>query len=61
MKPAVYSAQELAQLAGVSPWSIYAAVKDGTCPFPFVRVGKRIVFPRGAVDRILCIEPESAS
>lgn len=57
--PAVYSAEEVAELAGVSTWSIYNAVKVDESPFPFVRVGKRIVFPRSGVDRILGISGES--
>ncbi|MDA8297425.1 MAG: helix-turn-helix domain-containing protein [Actinomycetota bacterium] len=53
---AVYSAEDLAELAGVSTWSIYQAVKADACPFPFLKIGRRIVFPRAAADRLLGIE-----
>jgi len=53
---ATYNAEEVAKLAGVSTWSIYNAVKTDESPFPFVRIGKRVVFPRVPCDRILGIE-----
>ena len=59
MSAAVYTAEELAELAGVSTWSIYSAVKDRTCPFPNLRIGRRIVFPRALADRLLGLEPTS--
>ena len=34
MSAVTYTAEELAELAGVSSWSIYNSVRDGTCPFP---------------------------
>ncbi len=59
MSAVTYTAEELAELAGVSSWSIYNSVRDGTCPFPFVRVGRRVVFPMGPCDRILGVDTES--
>ena len=53
---ATYSAEEVAKLAGVSTWSIYNAVKTDESPFPFVRIGHRVVFPKMPCDRILGIE-----
>ncbi len=47
------TAAELAEALGVGPSSIYQAVADGTCPVPPIRVGRRIVFSRTAVDRLL--------
>jgi len=53
---ATYTAEQVAKLAGVSTFSIYQSVKTDESPFPFVRIGHRIVFPRSNVDRILGIE-----
>lgn len=53
---ATYTAEQVADLAGCSTWSVYNSVKDGSCPFPFVKVGRRILFVRSAVDRLLGIE-----
>ena len=50
---ATITAEELADLLNVSPWSIYAAVRRGDCPVPPIRVGRRIVFASAAVDRLL--------
>lgn len=53
MTPATYSAEEVADLLGVSAWSIYASVKNGTCPVMPIKVGRRLVWPRATVDRLL--------
>ena len=50
---ATYTAEELAAMLGVSTWSIYNAVKNGDCPVQPVRVGRRMVWPRSKVDRLL--------
>jgi predicted site-specific integrase-resolvase len=55
MAAATYRAEQLAEHAGVSTWAIYQTVRDGSCPFPFVRVGRRIVFPKTRCDEILGI------
>ncbi len=60
MAAATYQAHELAEMLGVSSWAIYNSVKDGSCPVPPIHVGKRIVFAKAAVDRLLQLE-ESAS
>jgi len=53
MTPATYTAEEVADLLGVSAWSIYASVKNGICPVPPIRVGRRLVWPKASVDRLL--------
>jgi excisionase family DNA binding protein len=53
---ATYTAEELAELLGVSAWSVYASVKSGGCPIEPIRVGRRMVWPRSAVDRLLGLE-----
>lgn len=57
---ATYTAEEVADLAGVSTWALYEAVKKGESPFPFVRIGRRLIFPRTPVHRILHLEPQEA-
>ena len=60
MSPATIDAEELAALLGVSTWGIYQAVRRGDCPIPPIRVGRRVVFSRAAVDRLLGIETEGS-
>lgn len=50
---AVYSAAEAAALYGVSEWAWYQSIRTGQCPAPVIRVGRRVVHPRAAVDRQL--------
>jgi excisionase family DNA binding protein len=55
---ATYTAEELAERLGVSSWAVYNAVRAGTSPVPPIRVGRRIVFARATVDRLLCLTPD---
>ena len=57
MASATYTAAELAEQLSVSEWSIYESVRRGDCPVPPIRVGRRIVFAKVAVDRLLLLEP----
>lgn len=50
---ATYTADQVAELLGVSTWSIYEAVRRGDPPIPPIRVGRRIVWSRAAVDSLL--------
>ena len=56
MTAAVYTADEVAGLLGVSPWAVYESVRRGDCPVAPIRVGRRLVWPRAAVDRLLGLE-----
>jgi predicted DNA-binding transcriptional regulator AlpA len=58
MAPATYTAEEFAQLLGVSSWAIYSSAKDGTCPIAPIRVGRRLVWSRAAVDRLLGVNEQ---
>ncbi len=65
MKPAVYTAEEVAELLGCSPWAVYNEVRRaevGEQAGPIgrlaIRVGRRLVWPKAPVDRILGLEPE---
>lgn len=43
----------LADLFGVSTWSMYQSIRRGECPVPVVRVGRRIVVPTAPVRELL--------
>jgi len=51
--PATMKAGELAEVLGCSPFCVYDMVKRGTCPVPAIHLGRKIVFPRLAVERLL--------
>ena len=53
MTAAVYSATKAAALYGVSDWAWYQSIRRGDCPAPVIRVGRRVVHPKAAVDRQL--------
>jgi len=46
-----YSVDEAAELLGVSRFTAYAAIRGGT--LPAIRIGKRILVPKVALDRML--------
>ena len=50
---ATTTAHETARLLGVSEWTLYKSVKDGTCPIPPIRIGKRMVWPRARLAELL--------
>lgn len=49
----VYNVPEVAALLGLSPWSVFQHVKDGTFPIAPIRVGRRILFSALATDRLI--------
>ena len=57
--PATYQVPELAEMLGISEWGVYQSVRQGTCPVPPIRVGRRVVFARAAVDKLLGLNDES--
>lgn len=61
MTAATYTTHEAASLLGVSEWSLYESVRRGAPPLPPIRVGRRIVWPKAAVDRLLGVEGGGAS
>lgn len=48
---AVYSCEEAAAKLGVNIKTLYEGVKEGS--IPSMRVGRRILIPRAAFDRLL--------
>jgi predicted DNA-binding transcriptional regulator AlpA len=59
MSAATYRAEEFAERLGVSTWLLYRSVKDGTCPVDPIKVGRRLVWPKTAVDRLLGVQSEA--
>jgi hypothetical protein len=53
-----YTAEEVATLLGTSAWSIYAAARtgEGVIGAMAITVGRRIVWPRAGIDRLLGID-----
>ena len=58
---ATYSAEQVAGLLGVSKGTLYHAVRTGDAPLPPIRVGKRLVWSRAAVDRLLGLETDAGT
>lgn len=48
-----YSAQEVARLWGVSPHTIWKAIREGNCPIPHQKIGGAIRFPAAEVNKML--------
>ncbi len=63
MPPAVYRADQVAELFDISEWAVYQAVRREEAPLGTmaIRVGRRVVWPRAAIDRLLGIGPEPAA
>ncbi len=59
MAAATYTVEQLADLTGCSTWLLYKLVRDDACPYPAIRLGaRRIVFPKGPVDKMLGLDAE---
>jgi excisionase family DNA binding protein len=52
---ATVNASELAEILGVSTWTIYESVRRGDCPIPPIRVGRRLLWSRSRVEELLGI------
>jgi predicted DNA-binding transcriptional regulator AlpA len=61
MARATLNAAEVSELLGVSSFTLYSTVKDGTCPLPPIKVGRRLIWPRSAVEKLLGLEPGALS
>lgn len=55
MMSATVNASELAEILGVSTWTIYESVRRGDCPIPPIRVGRRLLWARSSVEELLGI------
>ena len=56
---AVYTAEETAAKFGVSPWLVYTSVRRGDFPVPPIKIGRRLAWPRAAVDERLGLGEEA--
>lgn len=54
-----YQVPEVAKMLGVSRAAVYNAVARGT--IPSIRIGKRVVVPRAAVEKLIGPEEQRAS
>ncbi len=57
---ATYSLAEFAALLGISYTQAHESAQVGTLPVTPIRQGRKYLFPKGAVHRLLCMEPEAA-
>jgi excisionase family DNA binding protein len=51
--PVTLSVEETAQRLGISRGLCYEKARRNELPVPVIRIGKRMVIPRAAVDRLL--------
>jgi excisionase family DNA binding protein len=51
---------EVAEALGLGRNTVYTAAKRGDLPLPIVKIGKRLVVPRQAVDELLASQPAGA-
>ena len=58
-RPETLNASELAERLGCSEWLVYSMVRAGTCPVTPIRLGRRLVWPKAAVDRLLAGDASS--
>ncbi len=42
-----------AKILGVHPLTLYSAIRRGESPVPVIRIGRRILVPRAALERLL--------
>lgn len=54
---ATLTTAELAEWLGVSEWALRESVRRGDPPIQPIRVGRRIVWPRAAAERLLQLAP----
>lgn len=58
---ATYSAAQFAELLGVSTWAVYESVKRDECPIRPISLGRRLVWPKTPVHRMLGIDEARAT
>jgi excisionase family DNA binding protein len=51
---------EVAELLGVSPWTVYEAIRRGEPPVPVIKLGRRVLFATALVMKLLGVEAEGA-
>lgn len=58
LESATYTVDQVAQLLGVNRLTIYQSIRREDAPFPVIRVGRRYVVPKIAIDRLLSVGAE---
>ena len=58
IKPKAISVQEAGRLLGISKNSAYTAAQDGV--IPTIRIGRRLVVPMAALDKMLSGDDKAA-
>ena len=58
-KPRTYTVDEAAELLGIGRNGAYEGVRSGQ--IPSIRIGKRILVPKAALERMLAGKDESAA
>jgi excisionase family DNA binding protein len=46
-----YTVDQAAKILGISRWAAYQAAREGE--LPTIRIGKRLIVPRAALERML--------
>jgi excisionase family DNA binding protein len=54
-----YDVPKACELIGIHKLSGYKAIREGTFPVPVIKVGRRYVVPKAALDRLLAGEAET--
>lgn len=57
---AAYTLAEFAALLGISYTQAHGSAQAGSLPVVPIRQGRKYLFPKGAVHRLLCMEQDAA-
>lgn len=60
LERATYTLAEFAALLGISYTQAHESAQAGTLPVTPIRQGRKYLFPRAAVHRLLCIDEDAA-
>jgi excisionase family DNA binding protein len=53
LRRATYTIREAADILGISRSTAYESVRTGTFPVPVIRIGRRLVISRAAIELVL--------
>ena len=51
--PATYSSAEAANLLGIAKSTLHKLIREDSFPTPVIRLGKRVLIPRQALDELI--------
>lgn len=52
-EPSTYSVVQAAQILGISSKALYDALAAGTSPIKAIRIGRRVLIPKAALEAVL--------